>query len=414
MLIKMKNIIVLISVFSLSFIFSCKKNENAPYIDSSVRLLSSNDGLSDLKMAKGIDGNILIVNSYGKTDVNNVVKQQFKLLSPKGETIRSFSLNDTLFQYIDIMPGIDNGYFVVASISNKKQINWFKLNNDGDIVWSGVKNLIANGFPLFAPAVNKSYDNNYFILYHNSGAGYFIHKLDMLGDFIFNKKIPEPNAIHQGTGLNFGETVNKIFQPNDSMIIVQGTTIDKYNGISRINCFVRALSSDVTQKWFSTNFDSTRTETAASMQYINSGKILLFATKTQSNAAESYGDPLIREYTLAGSLSNQIVYSRVDGTPTIIKKAIVAQDGSFLLIGSNNQFDFTDLVSPNKMILMKINQDLSFSWSKTIHTIYPSRAFDATYFDDGTIGLVGFIKENLTINKVIYLHLDAKGVVIPN
>jgi hypothetical protein len=402
--------IYLITLLILSF--SCNKPEIETEDHSAVNILSSTEGLADLKMAKSLGGNVLIANSYGIGDANTTLLQQFKLIKPSGEIIKSFSLVDTVYQFIDMMPGIDNGFFVTAANSNRHTIFWFKLDDSGNILWSGNKTLVANGYPVNPPAVTKSYDNNYMILYQNTGSGFYVQKVDPAGNSVLNKKLPPPTSQHQGSGLNYGETVLAVFQPNDSMIVVQGENYDEYSGIRITNCFLRALTSSITHKWFSNNFDTTKIETGAGMFYSNANKILFFGCKSDNSIFERYGTVFVRSYSLSGVFENEITLPQIEGSPTIIKKTISTPDGGYLLVGSNGQLPSNDLVSPNKIILIKLNSDLTLSWTQALNTFFPGRSFDVTYLNDGTLGLVGFLKENYSVNKVIYLHLDASGNII--
>lgn len=402
----------LMFIVSLIFFTSCKKETFDSGSNSSIKILTSTTGLADLKMAKSLNGNVLIANSYGIGDANTALLQQFKLVKPSGEIIKSFALVDTVYQFIDVMPGIDNGFFITVANSDRHFISWYKLDDNGNTVWSGTKAMVANGYAMNPPAVTKSYDNNYMILYQNTNSGYYVHKLDLSGNLVLNKKLPPPTSQHQGSGLNYGEAVLDIFQPNDSMIVVKGENYDEYTGIRITNCFLRALTSNITQKWFSTNFDTTKLETGVGMFNSNTNKIHFFGCKSDNSIFEKYGTVFVRSYSLTGVFENEVVLPQIEGSPTIIRKTISTPDGGYLLVGSNGQLPSNDLVSPNKIILIKLNSDLTVSWTQALNTFFPGRGFDVAYLNDGTLGVVGFLKENYSVSKVIYLHLDAGGNII--
>ena len=149
--------LMLLALIISSVLFTaCKKDTIDSESNSSISILTSTAGLADLKMAKSLGGIVLIANSYGSGDANTALLQQFKLVKPSGEVIKSFSLVDTVYQFIDVMPGMDNGFFVTAANSNRHTISWFKLDDNGNIIWSGNKTLVANGYSVNPPEVTKS------------------------------------------------------------------------------------------------------------------------------------------------------------------------------------------------------------------------------------------------------------------
>ena len=93
---------------------------------------------------------------------------------------------------------------------------------------------------------------------------------------------------------------------------------------------------------------------------------------------------------------------------------VLKVDGGFLLIGNNNQLQNNDLVSPTRIILLKLNADLTVQWTKELRTGNPAKAYDAVFLNDGTIGLIALLKENLSENKLMYMRLDASGSLIIN
>jgi hypothetical protein len=405
----MKHFVKIMSLI-LVLASSCQKPEDN--LGSSVRIVDFENALPDLKMAKSNAGNLLIANSAGAGDPL-IARQQFSLLKPNGDVIKKFTLTDTSFQFLDIMAGLDGGFFVAAAGSNKNYVAWYKLNDNGAIQWFGSQPMIAGGAALCAPSVTQSFDGKYLLLYQNSGAGYFILKIDASGALNLASKVPPPAAQHPNIGLNFGEAVLEITQPNNSTILLQGEMYDQYSGVDITNCFIRKLTANVEQQWFSTNYDTANLEVGAGMFVAENDRILFFGTTSESAALEGYGDIFIRSYSQQGTLENEKLLPRVGGTPTIAKKVIPAPGGGYLMVGSNNQFPASDLVSPNKVILLKLKADLTQLWSTEIPTVFPGRGFDLAYLNDGTIGVVALHKEDYSKNRIMYFHLDANGNIIP-
>ncbi|MBK7762120.1 MAG: hypothetical protein IPI46_01955 [Bacteroidetes bacterium] len=365
-----------------------------------------------VKMVSSINGNILAYVTSG-TNFPLPLKQELFLLKPNGEVIKTIQLSDTIFQHIHAMKGVDGGFFVSASSNNLPFIANYKINDNGQIAWSQINLLSSSNYNINAPAVCLSFDQQYMVMYQQYGSGYYIQKISTSGSEITKTKLPSPAANHYGTGLNYGEKYSQFFQANDSLIIIQGITYDLYDQLID-NCFIRALDNNLSKKWYSTNFDSTHIENSSGLYSSYQNKILLFGCKTSNSIFEGFGDVFIRTYSLSGILENEKILPRIDGTPTLIKNILKTPDGGFILVGSNNQLSANDVVSPNKIALIKLNEDLQLSWSKTLETSDPAKGFDLTYLPDGSMALIGLLKDKLTTNKLLYLHLDPNGNIINN
>lgn len=391
-------------------ISSCKKDEMSSGGGASIKIITTVNEPKQVSMVSSSSGVALALITSGDV-IYPPVKQEVFILNSNGGVQRRIQLSDTLFQHMSAVPGMDGGFFICASTNTLPYIAIYHLNDAGDIVWSNTFT-VKSGTNLNQPIARLSRDSHYMVMYQSYGSGYYLWKGDVNGNEVFNTKLPIPNAIHYGTGLNYGERYSNFFQPNDTQIVIQGITVDRYE-FDIENCFLRVVSESLVKKWYSDNYDSTHLELGAGFTYIND-KIILFGTKSVNSFYEYFGDPFIRMYSTAGDYEGETLIPRVEGTPTIIKSVIPSPDGGYLLVGSNNQYIQGELVSPNKIVVIKLNHDTSISWSQAIYTGYPSRGFDAVYHGDGTIGLLGFLKERDNTNKLMYLHLDASGLIINN
>lgn len=402
-----------IASFSVLFVLSlqsCNKNSLGDS-HSSIRIIETQYEPKQVRMVSSSQGNILAYVISGGNTIPPVHQELF-LLKPNGELIRSIRLSDTLYQYISAVKGINGGYFLTASGNNLPFIANYKLDDNGNIEWSKVNALSITNYNVNAPSVAIGKDMNYLVMYQQYGSGYFIQKISAAGVEVSKTKLPSPNANHYGTGLNYGENHESLFQLNDSLIVIQGLTFDQYGSDLVENCFLRAVDQNMSKKWYSSNFDSTRFENAAGLHASTNGNIILFGNKAQESINEGFGDVFARTYSTTGVMTNETIYPRVEGTPTRIRYTIPSPDGGFLLIGSNNQLAANDLVSPNKIVLMKLDAQLNLSWSKSLETADPAKGFDASYLQDGSIAMLGLLKSNLSTNKLLYLHLDPSGNLI--
>ena len=392
------------------FVGSCKKDEINNGSASSIKIISTDNEPKQVILLSSKGGVMLAILTSGDV-IFPPNDQELLLLNSDGDVLRRLTLSDSLFQHVSAVPAMDGGFFICASTNTLPYIAIYHLSDAGDILWSKSFD-VKLGTNLNQPVACISRDNHYLVMYQSYGSGYYLWKGDVAGNEVFNAKFPIPNAIHYGTGLNYGERYSNIYQPNDTQIVVQGITIDRYESDVE-NCFLRVVNENMAKKWYSSNFDSTRIELGAGFAYID-GKIILFGTKSDNAFLEYFGDPFIRVYSTAGNFEGETLIPRVEGTPTIIKRVVPSPDGGYLLIGSNNQYSQGELVSPNKIAIIKLNFDASVSWTRAISTGYPSRGFDAVYHSDGSIGVAGLLKERDNENKLMYLHLDATGNIINN
>jgi hypothetical protein len=337
--------------------------------------------------------------------------QEFFLLNQSGEVLRNVSVSDSIYQYVTAVPALDGGFMVCASNDGSSYFSLYHIGDNGEVLWARNVPLLV-GKIINQPSI-VTYDNNYMVMYQSFSWGYYMWKGDANGSDIFNKKIPIPNAKHYGSGLNYGEKYSRFTQANDSLIVIQGITYDLYDKMIE-NCFLRAVNESIEKKWYSSNYDSTHIESSSGLFYTAGHKIFFFGSKSTETLLEGYGDAFARTYSLTGILENEIVYPRIGGTPNTVKKTIQSPDGGYLMIGSNNQLATNIVVSPNQLTLFKLNSDLTINWSKSIDTDVPSKGFDAVYLNDGSIGVISVLKQNNSINKLIYMHLDATGNIINN
>jgi len=389
---------------------SCKKEIPATVIPSSIRIISTANEPKRVNMVSSAGGMQLVYITSGDL-IEPPVRQELFLLRPTGESAGQVHLSDTLFEYIRAVPGIDGGFFICATSDLFSQMAIFHVNDQGAVLWS--KSIVVkSGTSLREPDIRISRDQHYLVMYQSYGSGYYLWKGDAGGTEVFNKKFPTPNAIHYGSGLNYGEKYVNLFQPNDTLFIVQGITYDQYE--ERVeNCFVRAVSENLAKLWYSDNYDSSRIESGAGLAY-EADRIVLFGASADNLAYEHFGDVFARRYTTSGIFEGDLAYPRAGGTPTTVNRVVTAPGGGYLLAGSNGQLPQHDLVSPNQPVLMKLNPDLSTAWTRVVQTGFPARGHDVVYHSDGTIGLIGLMKDNYATNKVLYIHLTALGEVINN
>ena len=234
-----------------------------------------------------------------------------------------------------------------------------------------------------------------------------------MGNEIGNKKFPTPNAPHPGIGLNFGEWYSNVLDANDSLIVAQGIMDDEYNGVRVENAFIRSVDQNMLKKDYSSDFDSTQMEYGARLVY-NNDRIVLFGSRSDDRASQYFGDIFAREYSTSCDLVEETIYPRVSGTLTLIRQVVDAPGGGWLLVGSNDQYPISDLVSENNPVLMMINPDLTMAWSREVSTGFPAKGYDAVFHPDGTIGLIVILKDKFRLNKLLYAHLNGNGDIINN
>ena len=214
-------------------------------------------------------------------------------------------------------------------------------------------------------------------------------------------------------GMSGFEMLELIPKIDFSLIIIQGITYDEYDKMIE-NCFLRTVDQDVNKKWYSGNYDSTHIESSSGLFYSADNKILLFGSRSADHILDGFGEAFGRIYSTSGELEEEKVYPHVGGSLNVFKRTIQSPDGGYLMIGSNNQLPSDIIVSPNQLVLMKLNADLSVSRTNIINTGLPCRGFEAAYLSDGSIGVVGLMKDINSTNKLIYFHLDSNYNLVNN
>jgi hypothetical protein len=391
-------------------LISCDKEIIDSESNASIKLVSTISEPKMVKMVSSTYGNLLAFFA-SEEQGDSAFRQELFLLNQSGEVLKNVFISDSIYQYMNVAPALNGGFMVCASNNSSSYFSLFHVGDNGEVIWT--KNVpVSVGSIINEPSI-ITYDYYYMVVYQSYSWGYYMWKGDAIGPDIFNKRIPIPNARHYGSGLNYGEKYSRFMQANDSMIVIQGITYDLYDEMIE-NCFLRTVDENINKKWYSTNYDSTHIESSSGLFYSVDNKIVLFGTKSNEAILSGYGDAFTRTYSLTGILENEIVYPQTGGTPNTIKQTIKSPDGGYLMIGSNNQLATNIVVSPNQLTLIKLNADLTTNWSKTIDTDVPSKGFDAVYLSDGSIGVISLLKQNNSINKLIYLHLDPTGNIINN
>jgi hypothetical protein len=405
-----RSICVMSSVFCfLTLIyFSCKKDDGAGESVSSLKIIPTKHEPKLVRIVSS-DNGVNMVYTYSGNVINPAVGQEFYILDDKGNVIKSVTLTDSIYQYIDVVPAYNGGFFICAATDLLPGFVLYLVDDAGTVVWRKPVPVL-NGTLINKPALTRSIDNNYWITYQSQGYGFYLFKCDQQGNPLLHKKIQTPNSKHSNFGLNWGETFDRIVQVNDTLLAIQGINIDQYSDTID-NCFVRGINENADKTWYSTNFDSTQQENSAAI-FARGNSILLFGTRSQNRLNEGFGDPFVRTYTLNGVLQSQLDFTRINHTPVIVKNVIPAADNGYLLIGSDNQLPSNDVVSNNRIVLYRLNQDLSVRWTKEIQTHNPSKGFDAAFMSDGTIAVTGLIKQDYSVNSIIYFHLTAGGEIV--
>jgi hypothetical protein len=401
---------IALTMFLLVVIPSCKEDDDPALKPSSIKIIPTENEPKQVRMIASLSGSILAYTSSGDLVFPPVSSEMF-ILNESGEEVKRLGLSDTLFQHVNAIAGINGGFFVCATTNNLNYIAIYQVSDLGVVEWSK-SFAVKFGVNKNLPDVTISNDGNYMVMYQSLGSGYYIWKGDVNGNEIFNRKYPTPNAVHYGTGLNYGERYVNFFQANDTLIITQGITFDQYDQLIE-NCFLRAVNTDVQKRWYSTNFDSTHIENGVELAMVNQN-IVLFGNRSSNTLAEYAGDVFARYYSLDGTYGGTSFFPRIGGTPNIIRSVIRVPGGGFLLVGNNNQLPNNDLVSDTQLILIRLNPDLSVQWTQELKTAYPAKGFDAVFHANGSIGLMGLIKDNFSENKLLYLHLDQGGRIINN
>ena len=366
-------------------------------------------------MVSSASGSTLVITSSG-TVVVPVAEQELLILDRSGEVISRPSFSDTIFQHIDAVAGLNGGFFLSATSNGFGYIMLYQLNDEGEVQWSTsiTRNPIAvTVVNTSEPEIIISRDGNYLMLYQSGSNTYRVWEGDAFGNTISDKKFQSPNAVHDPTGLNYGQKYVNLLDANDSIIVAQGVMDTEYSGLRVKNSFIRTTDHNLLKKDYSSHYDPDRFEKGVRLVYRNN-KIILFGSKAENVELQSHGDIFARIYSLTCDLENELLYPRVGGTPTTIYEVLDSPDGGWLMVGSNGQYNSNDLVSPNKPVLMKIRSDLTLDWSRVIQTGYPARGFDAVYHQDGTIGLVALLKDRYKVNKLMYVHLTSFGDIINN
>ena len=389
---------------------SCKKDESGTIQPSSIKIISTENEPKQVNMISSNTGEILAYVSSGDLVVPPDHQELF-ILNSNGDIQNKFSLSDTLFQHLCTVPALDGGFMICGTANTFPYIAMFHVSNTGEVMWSKSFQ-VKFGTNKNRPAISISHDGNYLVMYQSYGSGYYIWKGDVNGNEISNSKYPTPNSMHPGSGLNYGEKYVDFLQVNDTLIITQGINYDEYDQLIE-NCFLRAVSENMVKKWYSTNYDSAHFEFGSGLAYVNN-KVILFGSRSDHKLLEYAGNPFIRTYNTDGTFEGDRLLPQVGGTPTIIRKSIRTPEGGYLLVGNNNQLPLNDLVSPNQAILIKLGPDLAINWSRVVNSGYPVKGYDAVYHKDGTIGLIGLMKDNYSENKLLYMHLDGGGGIINN
>jgi hypothetical protein len=401
---------VFIYVTCILTLLSCDKETIDSESNASIKLVSTISEPKMVKMISSTYGNLLAFFA-SEEQGDSAFRQELFLLNQSGEVLKNVFISDSTYQYMNAVAALNGGFIVCASNDGSSYFSIFHIGDNGDVI--STKNVsVSVGSIINEPSITTN-DNNYMVVYQSFSWGYYMWKGDANGSDIFNKRIPIPNARHYGSGLNYGEKYSRFMQANDSLIIIQGITYDEYDRMIE-NCFLRAVDESVNKKWYSGNYDSTHIESSSGLFYSADNKIVLFGTKSTEILMAGYGDAFARIYSLTGILENEIVYPRIGETPNTIKQTIQSPDGGYFMIGSNNQLPSNIVVSPNQLVLIKLNADLTLNWSKSIDSYTPSKGFDAVYLSDGSIGVISLLKENNSMNKLIYMHLDETGNIINN
>ena len=393
----------------------CDKDDDAGVSPSSIKVINTESEPKQVEMVSSASGSTLVITSSG-TVVVPVAEQELLILDRSGEVISRPSFSDTIFQHIDAVAGLNGGFFLSATSNGFGYIMLYQLNDEGEVQWSTsiTRNPIAvTVVNTSEPEIIISRDGNYLMLYQSGSNTYRVWEGDAFGNTISDKKFQSPNAVHDPTGLNYGQKYVNLLDANDSIIVAQGVMDTEYSGLRVKNSFIRTTDHNLLKKDYSSHYDPDRFEKGVRLVYRNN-KIILFGSKAENVELQSHGDIFARIYSLTCDLENELLYPRVGGTPTTIYEVLDSPDGGWLMVGSNGQYNSNDLVSPNKPVLMKIRSDLTLDWSRVIQTGYPARGFDAVYHQDGTIGLVALLKDRYKVNKLMYVHLTSFGDIINN
>jgi len=402
--------LILFTLLLCGTLSSCRKDDVNTSVSSSVKIIPTLSEAKQVKIVSSVNGKLLGWINSGNIQ-NPIIRQELFLLGNDGNKLKDVIISDTVYQYVNIVPGSGGGFIVCASALGFDYFSVYEISDDGELISSRNIQTIV-GVIDQEPSLAE-YNDTYLVVYKPYSWGYYIWKANSSLTELFHKRVPIPNANHYGSGLNYGERFDRLIQANDSMIIIQGVTYDEYDEMIE-NCFVRSLNANAERGWYSNNYDPSHFETSAGLVYSADYKIVLFGTKSKNSSVEGYGDVFSRTYSLTGEFEKEILYPRIAATPTTVKNIIKAPDGGYLVVGSNNQLPSNIVVSPNDLAMFKLNADLSLSWSGVINTDVPSKGFDAVYLPDGSIGLIGLLKQNLISNKVIYMHLDSFGKLISN
>jgi hypothetical protein len=180
------------------------------------------------------------------------------------------------------------------------------------------------------------------------------------------------------------------------------------------NCFLRTVDQNIVKKFYSTNYDSTHIEKGAALFSTSNQQILFFGTKSGKTVEEGFGDYFVRKYSLSMQYLGETNFARINGTPTLIRQAIEVPGGGYMLAGSNNQLPSNDVVSNNHIVLARVNSDLTLAWTREIKTEFPAKGYDLAWLPDGTLALIGLLKQDYATNVILYLHMNSNGDIINN
>jgi hypothetical protein len=196
-------------MFSFGLLIASCTKDSTEVGKSSVKVISTVNEPKQVRSVVSTEGNLLVYTN--SEELVPVTRQEVFILNADGEVLKTVLLSDTIFQYINAVAAPDGGFLLCASSNTFSTNTIYHIGENGDIIW-WKRIPVIGGSSIYGayPAIGR--DNSYLIMYQSAGSGFYIWKGDASGNEIFTRKIPSPDAVHSGGGIDRGHKYSRLIQ----------------------------------------------------------------------------------------------------------------------------------------------------------------------------------------------------------
>ncbi|MGK0308579.1 MAG: hypothetical protein ACI8RP_001542 [Urechidicola sp.] len=345
-----------------------------------------------------LDGGYLTLNYTFQDSIGDFMMNLRKLDTNGEEEWFKFFEGEYSFGTGEIME-TPNGNVVVVStkqdsvISNQRNINILKLNNDGIEIWH--KDIIKP-VSTVGNSILFTNDGNYMI----SGQSWELIDNEYKNRFLLLKLNPEGEVIWEnlyGSDNNNNIGQLELYQTQDNGYIITGLV---YNNIYGYDAFWVKTDSEGNENWKNT-YDYTSFDYAQNIHQLDDGSYRLFCLFR-------INEPNTQDYTKFGMLKlngngevqQNITIDSIFSNPGKNLKGRRTDDGNFIV--------FSSTAPPNSALgdnyhLYKVDTDGNVLWEKEHGQNYHTSARNIQTTSDGGFIMTGHINSTNSTNDEVYI-----------